>query len=719
MSNSFITKLQAMSLDELRAYSKIQPTSIKGNAELLKMSLADLQAYSTSLIHSIEYNTMVIEQSQRQENIIARRIMLSQSSSYGYRREMINNNNLLLAYNAQYAQIIENNKIVDQTVQTYKNLIDEDTATIKTLTNLILGLQIKSSSISTSLQGSSFEERAKYYSSLYIDYMVADTLYNDCINSTIELNSIYDDSLKLEEEAYSTLLRSADDVLSTTTELTELYTDKAAIHSTLTSETINEALYTNAYNSTSAGLTAVNELFEIATLFSNYNELVAAQKKNMESYNTAYTYYTALDTTTNTISGATSAGWLSLMATLSDTESTINMNMSNTSNYILTRLDENEIISISTANAAVDINDLTTSTLNAYATLAQSSFEYNSTLNEDANTRLVNNTNEYIENLADYTKNVNTSNEIFSTINADSDLDIDAIITRIRMIPEIRKNLFSTYNDSIEYSTLMNNRYEKSMTDYKYYLDIYNSTSKNLFEVNALLTDNMTSTYNVIATVNTFSTMIDITSIDMEAYDIESKIHYTTEELAAMRYRYAYVVSKRMDATKIYENCVLSQVQQTQTPTQTTIIPAAVNLAVNSIATAYTNLNTINTFLNRFGSIYYNFTAHMANLNNISTLVGNKVETYSSLTTYRQESYLNPNDISTANSLTTAQTTLDELTSLVENSSLILATSQSIIENDRLNFMEKYVNTFPASEVIQTESTISSFLEAGYLMTSQ
>jgi hypothetical protein len=716
MSNSFITKLQAMSLDELTSYSKVVPTSIKGNAELLKMSLADLQAYSTSLIHSIEYNTMVIDQSQRQENIIARRIMLSQSSSHGYRREMINNNNLLLAYNAQYAEVLENNRVVDETVQKYKKLIEEDTATINTLNNLILGLQIKSSSISTSLQGSSFEERATYYSSLYIDYMLADSLYTDCINSTIELNSIYEESLKLEEEAYSTLLRSADEVLSTTTELTELYVDKAAVHSTLTGETINETLYTNAYNSTSAGLTAINELFEIATLFSNYNELVEAQKKNMESYNTAYSYYTAVNNTSNTISGATSAGWLSLMATLSDTESTINMNMSNTSNSILTRLEENEIISISTANAAVDINKVTTSTLEAYITLAQSSFEYNSTLNEDANTRLINHTNQYIENMADYTTNVNTSNEIFSTINADSDLDTDMIITRIKMIPKIRRNLLSTFNDSIEYSTLMNDTYEKSMTDYKYYLDIYNSTSKNIIEVNALLTDNTTSTYTVIADVNTFSTMVDITSIDMEAYDIESKIHYTLEELAAMQYRYTYVVSKRMDAKKIYENCVMTQVQQVA---GTITIPAAVNLAVNTIATAYTNLNTVNTFLNRFTSIYYNYTAHMGNLHNISTLVGNKAETYSSITTYRQESYLNPNDISTANALITAQTTLDGLTFLVENSSPILATTQSIIENDKLNFMRSYMNTFPASEVIETESTISSFLEAGFLMPSQ
>jgi hypothetical protein len=262
----------------------------------------------------------------------------------------------------------------------------------------------------------------------------------------------------------------------------------------------------------------------------------------------------------------------------------------------------------------------------------------------------------------------------------------------------------------------MNNTYEKSMADYKYYLDIYNSTSKNIFDVNVLLTDNMASTYNVIATVNTFSTILDITNIDMEAYDIESKISYTMEELAAMRYRYAYVVSKRVDATKIYENCVLTQVKKVS---GTITVPAAVNLAVNTIATAYTNLNTVNTFLNRFGSIYYNYTAHMGNLHNISTLLGNKVETYSSLTTYRQESYLNPNDISTANSLTTAQITLDGLTSLVENSSLILATTQSIIENDKLNFMKSYLNTFPASEVIQTESTISSFLEAGYLMSSQ
>jgi hypothetical protein len=720
MSNAFIRRLEGMSTNELVSYSKTVSTlDLNANTDLLKMSLADLQAYSTSLANRIDNDTIKIQQSQRQQNLIANRILLSQSTSYGYRQEIINNNNRLLAYNTQYREIIQNNSTVDGNIEVYKTRIDDNITAIKGFNNLIGGLQIRASSISTTLQGSSFEERAKYYSSLYMKYMVAEALYTDCVNSTIQLNSVYNNYVKVEEEAYSNLLTSADDVLKNTTEITRLYKDKVIIHSTLTDSKIKEVLYTNAYDSTTAGVTAVKGLLDIATLFNNYNELALAQQKNMQSYSTAYSYYTALDMTNNTISGATSAGWLSFMSTLSSTESTINANMSNTSNSINTRIAASEITWISTANAAVDINEITTSTLNAYVTLAKSSLEYNSTLNDDANTRLVNNTNAYLQNMSDYTDNINTSNYIVSSINVGSNLEASMIISRMNKVPQIREALLSTYARSVEYSTIMGNTYEAEINDYNYYSDIYDSTNKSIFSVNSLLTDVTTSTYNTIAKLNTLSTMLDMADINMEVYKIEGQINYNMEELEAMKYRQAYIISKRVDAKKIYENCVLTQVQQVQQLPGGIIVPAAVNLAADSIAIAYTNLNTVNTFLNRFALIYDNHAAHMGNLYTISTLVGNKVETYSSLTTYRQQSYLNLNDTFAANALTAAQTTLQRLTSLVESSTLILKASQSIIENDKINFMNNYVNTFPASEVIRTESTISSFLEAGFLMPSQ
>jgi len=717
MSNTFITRLEGMSIDELTSYSKTVSTlDIKENTDLLKMSLADLQEYSASLEDRIEYDTMRINQSQRQQSIISNRILLSQSTSFGYRRQVINNNNRLLAYNTQYREILQNNSTVDGNIEIYKSRIDEDTTIIKGFNNLIGGLQIQANSISTNLEGYSFEEKAKYYSSLYIDYMVAEALYTDCVNSTIQLNSLYDESVKMEEEAYSNLLSSADDVLTKTIDISRSYRHKAVLQSTVTNDTINEALYTNAYNSTTAGLNAISSLFEIASLFSNYNSLVLAEQKNMQSYSTAYKYYTLLGDTNNTISGATSAGWLSFMSTLSATESTIYINMSNTSNSIITSLEKNEIVWVSTANSAIDINDVTESSIQNYAILAESSFQYYSTLNAEAEVRLLANTEAYLENISTYNGYINTSNILLSSMIATSSLESTIVASSRAVRARIRENFVSSYKHSIEYSTLMTDLYKSSLDDYNYYSEIYDSTSKNIVEVNTLLNDVTTSTYNTIATLNTLSTILDIASIDMEVYDIERQINYNLEELAAMQYRQAYVISKRVDATKIYENCVLTQVQKV--PGEI-IIPAAVNLAADSIAIAYTNLNTVNTFLNRFATIYNNHSAHMENLYTISTLVGNKVETYSSLTTYRQQSYLNLSDTFAANALATARTTLERLTSLVETSSIILKASQSVIENDKINFINNYVNTFPASEITRTESTISSFLEAGFLMPSQ
>lgn len=721
MSNTFITQFQRTSIEDSKSYSKTLSTPVKGTTELLSMSLTDLQAYSTTLADTILHNTMVIQQNQRKQSIIANNIILSQSTSYGYRYQIINNNNRLLAYNTQYAEVLENNSTIDGKIEIYTRRINDDTSKLQGFKNLIGGLQIQACSISTTLNGSSFVDRAKYYSSLYINYMVADSLYNDCINSTIELNSAYDESVKIEKEAYSDLVIRADDILTKTTELTRLYKEKAVVQSTVTGHRINEALYTNAYNSTTAGLNAISSLFEIASLFSNYNSLVIAEQKNMESYSTAYKYYTLLDGTNNTVSGATSAGWLSFMSTLSATESTITAKITNTSNSIINSLAKNETIWVSTANAAIDTNNITESSLQIYATLAESSFQYYSTLNGYANTRLLANTNEYLANMSSYNGYVNTSNSIISSMIAASTLESTMFASELDMRARIRESFVSTYKHSIEYSTLMTDIYTSSVDNYNYYSEIYDSTSKNIVEVNTLLNDTMTSTYNIIAKINTFSTILDIATMNVNIFDIESRIHYTMEEMAAMQYRQSYVISKRMDAKQIYENCVLTQVQQTQTqtPITTTIIPAAVNLAVNSIATAYINLNTVNLFLNRFDSIYYGYTTHIGNLCNFSTLIGNKAKVYSSLTTYRQQSYLNPDNVSIASALTDAQTKLEELTSIMENSSLMLSTSELTIQNDKLNFMNIYVNTFPAPEIIQTESTISSFLEAGYKMSSQ
>ena len=142
--------------------------------------------------------------------------------------------------------------------------------------------------------------------------------------------------------------------------------------------------------------------------------------------------------------------------------------------------------------------------------------------------------------------------------------------------------------------------------------------------------------------------------------------------------------------------------------------PLAPDLNVEPIAIAYNNLTTVNTFLKTFDDIYSDYDNHMVNLFNVSTLIGNQIETQTALTTHRQMANLNPNDTDAVNQVNTTATALQGLGKLVAVSSLKIATTQRILDNDKTIFMRNYVNTFPASELQETETTISTFLIAGF-----
>ena len=652
-----ITQLENMSTDDLIVYSKIlltnleSPTIEKTNSELLIMPLDDLVTYSTTLTDTIAYETKLIEQTMRQQTILATRIGQSQSTSHGYRREIINNNNRLIAYKFNSNQVSEDNSTIYGHIDDYIQLIIEDTDKIKAFKNLIGGLEVESSSISTNLGGASFSDRAKYYSTLYMDYMIADALYVDCITSTAKITTLYNSAVEREKLTLFNLNSTGSVVLSTTTKLTDLYRDKVVLHSNFTKNRIDEILYTSAYNSTVLGLTAISSLYEIAELFKTYNTLVKDEDENMKSYNTAYQYYTALGTTNNTISGATAAGWLTLMNTYSGRESTIELQMTNTSNTITAMLESNTLMWLAIASGAVNINTDTEAFLQRYLTLAQQAFAEYSTSNDNANTKLTSVTSAYRRNYSNYFSNVNTSNYIMSTVSLNSmrptgaiNKDAEIMIQKMRMIPSIRAELVRKYDGYIEYSTIMTSTFIDETSNYIYYSTLYDSTSKSIPLLNMMIADNRVSTYNTIAELNSLSTLIDVNTIQTAGYTIEGEINYTLEDLAAMKYRQTYVISKRIHATQIYEECVVRQIQKS---------PLAPDLNVEPIAIAYNNLTTVNTFLKTFDDIYSDYDNHMVNLFNVSTLIGNQIETQTALTTHRQMANLNPNDTDAVNQVNT------------------------------------------------------------------
>ena len=166
--------------------------------------------------------------------------------------------------------------------------------------------------------------------------------------------------------------------------------------------------------------------------------------------------------------------------------------------------------------------------------------------------------------------------------------------------------------------------------------------------------------------------------------------------------RELYAMSKQLNAYRYHEQCIGDEVKNAaKTNTEPDINTLPVNLA-------YSNLKLIEDFVDTFNSVYVTYDNHRQNLTSLSTTFTAEKNSYSTFLYYKDTNNLYPNDVNTLTSLSNSSneymiSKLDSVQSMQN-----LAPTHSAINIITSDFMTRYMRTFPAEELRQTESTISS-----------
>ena len=677
----------------------------------------DIQRYSTVVGMVILNQDSTIKGNQQAKTQYEKRIIDIDSTIESIDRKIIKNNNTLINYNIRNNFYEIFNREFNSTLASKNTELKKIEGDIAVYDGLVKDID-KSLYVLSVNGDSSLEEAAKYYSSVYIDYIVNNTLYKNYEHSTVVFSSIYESTKIADKKCLEYIQLTADNELRKTIELSTLYNESASIQSSLTQYRIDEVIYTHAYASTTAGLLQVSTLYDTAEMFVTYNNLVSTHTKISENYFNALNNYNIASQNTTGISGATSAGWSNLVSTLLDKDLKLQEQIILTSNAIDTQIANSQMLWIKSSDVAVEIGSQSMSSLTNYMNASDSSLKYYSSMYDDASiamrismdaSMLYN--SYYVSTTIGSNANMNNILQTISTYGNDQ-TGIDEINARIQVTNAKYTELTSTIMGNIEYSTLMAQEIINANNEFNKYSTLYEIATGEFIKLNSLLMQNESSIYGTIGNMNAESTIMDMENINLRIHDTERDTHLLTGSVQAFKHRELYVVSKQVDAQSYYNKCVLEQVKN-NTSSQT-----ALEINNSTINLAYTNLTIIQQFLDTFDSVYVSYENHMQNLLNLSTSINVEKNTYSTFTSYKTLMYLYPNNSTISTSLVSSSDIYIKAKLDSAQSKQNLTPTQSAINIISSDFMNRYVNTFSLSEISFTESTISSIWNEGIQMFS-
>ena len=685
-------------------------------------SIEEIQAYSTVLSKVIAKETEAINYNQK---VIAKNeseLVKIDTELKTIDKQVIANQNAIISYNMRYGDSLLFNKNIDSTIASNIKSISDTEDKIMTYDTLITDLDNKLADIEVN-GDPTFDEAAAHYSTIVIEYLVAEKLLENSLYSTTLLSTLYESSIFSISDSLVYLQDCANDVLSTTIELSTLYTERVGINSTLTQQRIEEVIYTYAYASTSAGLLQLSTLYDTSLMFSTYNGLVSTHNTTVAQYNMALNNYTlASQNPTTTLYGATAAGWATLMNSLSAKDTEIQSQILLTSNSINTQIVNSEMIFVKASEVAVEIGQQTISSLTDYENIAESNIKYYSTMFDDATLVIQSSMNAYMLYNTYYVSTVTASNanmdNIMKTISTygNDKTGIDEITARVQVIHDQYTELTSTYMGNITFSTLMHSEKMEATIEFNNYSTLYESTNTALIRLNDDLIKNESTIYGTVGELNTASTLMDMENLNMLICNTGISMATTNMNVNMYGYREAYVLTKRMNAQNYYDSTILLQVNRTNDINQAEASDSvsAVDINTSEITLAYTNLNLIQQFLDTFDSIYSAYDNYMTGLLNLSTSLGNEKENYSTLASYRTLSYIYPDDTSYRSRINGASSNYESshLDSLQKVQDLVPSNAAVDIINS--DFLSRYTKVFSQEDIIEIESTILFYADDGY-----
>ena len=705
------------------------------DAQMIEMTLEELTAYSRIVSTSVGLQYSSIAGDQVVQSQYAYMILTSQSTINGLGYEITANDNAIIAADLRFSQLDADNALLDSTMSSYQSSMAVQDKIIADSDTAISSLILESAKIDSELAKSDqeFVSSATGYSTLYMDFMAKDILYTNCLSDISTTSFLFEAAAVFENIALLNLQQSTANVVARSMELSTLYLEENQIQSTLSQYIIDETLATAALTSTNAGIIAISSLYATALVNQQYYQLVSTQTGTIDAFTAAQstlatTKMRAAAKPTDTVLAAAVTMAQQRLTTLATSKTEIATRVTALQSLVAGATSDSYDTTMAAAQAAVELENNNVSTFQGYADAATEEIKYYSTIFEQA-------TNDIASSLAAvtafssfYNSSIAGSNALMALVSQDTSsiagqqAESDAISLTISSLNKQFDDFTSSFSGWISYSTLMTDEVRKADADLAQASTFFESTNTairaftdTLQQVESSITGNDTAIF-------TLSSILEAEMINMLGHQTDVAASFNQEEQSAYQYRETYVRLRRVEAQKYYDACVLQQVQNTSTQNATlmsqagaaTFTPIAINLNTPTINQAYTNLTTITSFLDTFSNIYTNYDIQTVNLQGVSTSVGNQRTAYSTTSFFFNMSRLNPANAAIGQSFSNAQTAFIANQATTNTLMNNVALTQAQINSAKNTFLTTYQAVFVSSDIINNESTISSFLIAGF-----
>jgi hypothetical protein len=710
-------------------YTQLSEEKIK------QMSLADLKSYSFTVSTVIAEKTAGIQKVKDVQSQYEYLILNSESTITAYNYEILQTDNAIMAKTVQKKKIQDQNIEYDSTIRFYTARVDEQNKIIDDSVLNISSLTRESSEIDNYIEetNSRYVSSAVGYSSLYMVYTAKDIIYQKCVKDINETRVGLSNSIIQEAVSFKMFEDSTQAVQKKRKEVEDIYLEGTQIQSTLSEYKIQETNLAAALVSTNVGIAALSSLYETAVLNQEYYQLLSTQSGFMGSFTTAKVVYeTALsrsqaDPLNTSLQTATSMAQQRLSA-VNTTKIQADVRVTAAQKIVNGATNDSYAISLAAAEGAIQLELQNSSTFQGYKDFSIRQVTYFSTLYEKAGRDIVSS----IEVVETYNKFYNSSitgsNALMTIINNDissiagEQATIDALSLTISSLYNQHSEYTSTYSGHMVYSSLMKKKVQDATANISLYTSLYASTSAEVSEKSKRLDETERAISNNITEINTMSSILEMEKINVMKYQRDVAASFNMEELSAYKYRETFVRLKKAEAQRYYEACVLDQVQKTSTQnaklklqagnTPFTLTP--ININTESINLAYTNITTIDSFLNTFSDIYTNYSIQNLNLDAMSTSINNKQNEYSSFVAYSNRLRIDPTNDTLIQTVLASRTSLTNIDYTTNKNLNNIELTQKQINTAKDKFLVTYQNIFFSNEIIENEKVISSFLIKGF-----
>lgn len=728
---------------------------LKTEKELQEMEFSTLLIYSSTLSTSISKHRSTLSQNSKIKALYSYLKQTSQSSINGLNHQI----NVDSANIAIYQDIARNepdinivweydgvewtydtpqydgkqrgggNKLYISTLDQFDSIIRGQTNHISKLNSTIklYQTQYQSSMSSIELEYSTFDIKAKIYSTAVWKYKGYETLYANKQNELSTLNMELSNARTAEEKSSAILETKMAAWREKSAILNGLYDKRLIIGSNIARYRREESKTYIDYISSIAGFSNASSIYNAAILNEKYaiatSDLTGKIRLHsyaLEQYNSAQLAWEESVQTGGARTAAT--GNSALKAALDMAKQQLDIKslaksiaQSNSSRLLdLATLANTEAYEtlLSGYDSRIDAYKRTSSKFKGYKQSSLQEVVRFSSIYDQAVIDIAKYTGNVKEYSTLYESSINAASTLlglsdtdFSTARGESNAYV-AISLTIQGLTKEYTRLTQEYQISMSNSTMYASKYYNSLKEVKEYKFIYDSTNKVVTDLQTLLygPGGLMSKYYTTLFMN--STILNDEIISQKVYDSQIMDLVNQQDAAMQQYRETIIRTKRIAYQQLYETNIYAAVLTAQSNGVT-----IANLETPDIRASRNQLTDINTFLLSFSNIYTMFDTQYSNATRISTSVGYESNAWSSLNSYTWKQYFNISPVDPRLIREScAYLTLNQATTggLLQT----FAEQQSNINAKKVDIYSGLKPFFTDTEILAQDDKISSFILA-------